>query len=154
MDRICVHTFLRTLSHVRFKLRTIDYQSNLFHSESNRGRTFIKQRMHSSRMRTARSSSHRGGGLHRVPPGAGTPPDQAPPRTRTHTRGQTHGCKHITLPQTSFAGGNDKLSTISIRKDEHEMEYTHIFIINQYLSSFCHCKTMSLFCKANQQYSL
>ena len=28
------------------------------------------------------------------------PPDHAPPC------GQTHACKHITLPQTSFAGGN------------------------------------------------
>ena len=57
-------------------------------------------------MRTARSSGRPGGGLHqapeeaplrrRHPPGPGTPP-----------RGQTHACKHITLPQTSFAGGND-----------------------------------------------
>ena len=36
----------------------------------------------------------------RHPPGPGTPRDQAPPC------GQTHACKHITLPQTSFAGGN------------------------------------------------
>ena len=69
-------------------------------------------RMHSSRMHTARSSSHQGG-LHqapwtmhsprsRHPPGPCTPPpwDHAPPR------GQTHACKHITLPQTSFADGN------------------------------------------------
>ena len=41
------------------------------------------------------------------------PPDQVPPRPGTHTpldqappRGQTHTCKHITLPQTSFAGSN------------------------------------------------
>ena len=58
-------------------------------------------------MRTARSSSRPGGVSirhpqdHAPPPGTGTPPDQAPPR------GQTHACKHITLPQTSFAGGND-----------------------------------------------
>ena len=62
-------------------------------------------------MRTARSSSRPGGS----PPGS--PPDQAardqapPPRPGTPPwtihpppRGQT--CKHITLPQTSFAGGN------------------------------------------------
>ena len=51
-------------------------------------------------MRTARSNSRPGGGS---PPGtswdqtpleAGTPRDQAPPC------GQTHTCKHITLPQT------------------------------------------------------
>ena len=58
-------------------------------------------------MRTARSSS-RPGGLHQPlrdqapPPGPGTHRDQAPP-----TRGQTHTRKHITLPQTSFAGGNN-----------------------------------------------
>ena len=33
------------------------------------------------------------------PPGADTPRDHAPP--------QTHACKHITFPQTSFAGGKD-----------------------------------------------
>ena len=135
-----------------------------------------KTRMHSSRMRTARSSS-RAGGLHQAPPqdqppractlpwkqapleqvppwnrhppgpdppgagtlpgagtppgsrhppgagtprGAGTPPqEQAPPGAGTppgpdhplipekapSPRGQTHTCKHITLPQTSSAGG-------------------------------------------------
>ena len=41
------------------------------------------------------------------PQGPGTPPDQAPPRTRHPPRGQTHACKHITLPQTSFAGGKN-----------------------------------------------
>ena len=101
---------------------------------------FINTRMHSSRMRTARSSSHRGGGLHQAPswdqappqdqapfqdqappwtrhpprsrppsPGTGTPPtrhppEQEPPKPGT-PRGQTHACKHITLPQTSFASG-------------------------------------------------
>ena len=39
-----------------------------------------------------------------TPPGPGTPWNQAPPR------GQTHTCKHITLPQTSFAGGNNIFS--------------------------------------------
>ena len=90
----------------------------------------LETRMHSSRMRTARSSSRRGGGLHQAPPRDQVPPntrhprDQAPLRTRHHrgpgtplrTRhpprdqtprpcGQTHTCKNITLPQTSFASG-------------------------------------------------
>ena len=90
-------------------------------------------------MRTARSSSRPGVSppappilwpgtpLDQVHPEPGTPwdqappPDQAAPRTR-HTLpgadtprarhppwGQTHACKHITLPQTSFAGGNEWL---------------------------------------------
>ena len=53
--------------------------------------------MHSSRMRTARSSSRPGGSP------SGTPREQKPPCK------QTHACKHITLPQTSFAGGNKKV---------------------------------------------
>ena len=53
-------------------------------------------------MRTARSSSRPGGVFTSPPtPGAGTP------RSRHHPCGQTHACKHITLPQTSFAGGNN-----------------------------------------------
>ena len=68
----------------------------------------------------ARSSSHPGEGLHRAPrradtplgadpPGPGTPweqtppPDQAPP---LWTEFLTHASENITLPQTSFAGGN------------------------------------------------
>ena len=100
------------------------------------------RRMHSSRMRTARSSSRLGGwgSLHQAPPGAGTPrpgtpKDQTPPRSR-HPREQappweqappgtrhppgagtpppwteflTHACENITLPQTSFAGGNNTM---------------------------------------------
>ena len=91
-------------------------------------------RMHSSRMRTARSSNCLGG-LHQASPGTGTPREQAPqgqadtsragagtpppeagagiPRDQTlQTRhppcGQMHACKHITLPQTSFAGGKNE----------------------------------------------
>ena len=78
--------------------------------------------MHSSRMRTSRSSSCLGG-LRQAPPrssppgpgtprnrhppsGAGIPPwDQAPPY------GQTHTCKHITLPQTSFVDGKYETAT-------------------------------------------
>ena len=88
-------------------------------------------RMHSSRMHTARSSSHPpepntplrpdpsprpgtpqpGNPLRpdpptRHPPGPDTPPDQTPPKTRHTPCGKTRTCKHITLPQTSFADGN------------------------------------------------
>ena len=50
----------------------------------------------------------------RNPPGPGTPQDQtphreqAPPGTRPPLRTEflTHACENITLPQTSFAGGN------------------------------------------------
>ena len=127
--------------------------------------------MHSSRMRTARSSSYLGGSPPGILPGAGTPhtgpgtphpgpgtptQDQAPltqdqaPAWSRHPPGrspstsplsvgletpletcckacwettcnacwdstpcrQTHTCKHITLPQTSFAGGNEMLLSV------------------------------------------
>ena len=57
--------------------------------------------MHSSRKHTARSSSHVVG-LH--PPGPGTAPGPglSPPQTEF----LTHTCENITLPQTSFAGGD------------------------------------------------
>ena len=81
-------------------------------------------------MRTARSSSR--GGLHQAPPqsrpprsrpsreqappSSRHPPELAPPRTR-HPRTRhppvnrmTNRCKNITLPQTSFAGGNNVLT--------------------------------------------
>ena len=51
-----------------------------------------RTRMHSSRMRNARSLPYRGGLCQGVP----LPPP----------RGQTDTCEIITLPQTSFAGGN------------------------------------------------
>ena len=92
-------------------------------------------------MRTARSSSRSGGS----PPG--TPPEPDPPGTRppwtmhtpqnqappprdqtppgpgtSHSRGQTHIYKHITLPQTSFAGGNNgKFSLPNENVDEHSL---------------------------------
>ena len=50
-------------------------------------------------MRTARSSS-RPGGIHQAPPGPGTP----------LVNRMTNRCKNITLPQTSFAGGNERLN--------------------------------------------
>ena len=59
------------------------------------------------------------GGLHQAPPGPGTaqdqtplgpdPPDQAPPVDR-----MTDKCKHITLPQTSFAGGKKPLCAYAL----------------------------------------
>ena len=87
-------------------------------------------RMHSSRMRTARSSSLTRGSPLGIPHGqtpqrAGTPKDQAPrtrhppepspsweqaplyqaPPDQAPPCGQTHTCKHITLTQTSFPDG-------------------------------------------------
>ena len=63
-------------------------------------------------MRTARSSSRPGEVSTHIPPGAGTPQNQAPPGTRhphLWTEFLTHVCENITLPQTSFAGGNDDI---------------------------------------------
>ena len=60
-------------------------------------------------MRTARSSSRLGGYPNSTPPlGAGTlpgpdPPEQVPP---LWTETLTHATENITLPETSFAGGN------------------------------------------------
>ena len=64
-------------------------------------------RVHSSKMRTARSSS-RLGGLHQTPPWTRHPPRtrHTPPGARHPPHEQTHTGKHITLPQISFAGGN------------------------------------------------
>ena len=53
-------------------------------------------------MRTARSSSRPGGGLHQAPPWS-----RHPTRTRhppLWTEFLTHAYENITLPQTSFAG--------------------------------------------------
>ena len=89
-----------------------------------------KTRMHSSRMPTARSSSHlgvytrhpRGQASPRTrppreqahPPGPYPPGPGTPLGTRHHSTpppgGQKHTCKHITLPQTSFADGNNRLA--------------------------------------------
>ena len=71
----------------------------------------IITRMHSSRMRTARSSSRRRGVVSTRHPPDQTPPEQTPPRSRPPYDQapppcrQKHTCKHITLPQTSFAAG-------------------------------------------------
>ena len=60
-------------------------------------------RMHSSRMRTARSSSLREGSPPGTPPTRHTPRDQAPPPLNR----MTNRCKNTTLPETSFAGGKN-----------------------------------------------
>ena len=41
------------------------------------------------------------------PPGTRHSPDPGTPRDQAPPCGHTHTCKHITLPQTSFAGGNN-----------------------------------------------
>ena len=79
-------------------------------------------------MRTAHSSSHWGAPpsisplkiryppLEQAPPlGAGNQPGtRPPPRSRHHppVNRMTNGCKNITLPQTSFAGGYKSVWTI------------------------------------------
>ena len=60
--------------------------------------------MHSSGMRTVRSSSRPGGSPPGYPPGA-DPPGPGTPNPREQNDGQT--CKNITLSQTSLAGGNN-----------------------------------------------
>ena len=94
-------------------------------------------RMHSSRMRTARSSIRRGG-LHQAHPpeadtplGADTPPSRHPPGADTPptplwTEFLTHAYENITLPQTSFAGGKNKILMHYIRQ---YLEGFVIFII-------------------------
>ena len=71
----------------------------------------LKTRMHSSRMRTVRSSSRLSGGVflsacwdtttppgrHPPPSWRQPPPDQAPPGSRHPPCGQTHACKNITF---------------------------------------------------------
>ena len=61
-------------------------------------------------MSTARISSRRGGSPPgtppTMPPWEQTPPGPCTPPGPSTPCGQTHACKHITLPQTSFAGGN------------------------------------------------
>ena len=93
--------------------------------------TIITTRMHSRRLRTARSSSHPGG-LHQAPPWEQTPPEKQTPWEQTPCKAcwdttchecwdstppcnacwdstppvkrMTNRCKNITLPQTSFVG--------------------------------------------------
>ena len=73
-------------------------------------------RMHSSRMRTARSPTLTGGGLRQRPPvRTETPSPPAPPPPRDPHPGKrpppvatmTYACENITLSQTSFAGSKN-----------------------------------------------
>ena len=69
-----------------------------------------KTRMHSSRMRTARSLTvsriiRLGGGLPN-PPVLWMRTSPTSPPYPPWTEGMTQACENITLPQTSFAGGN------------------------------------------------
>ena len=80
-----------------------------------------------------------GGISTRHPPRTRHPPDQAPlpPRTRhpLGTRhpldqappGQTHTCKHITLPQTSFSGGKNVFQDILSNFDFLPLPFQQIF---------------------------
>ena len=59
-------------------------------------------------MRTARSSSRPGGSTPGTPLWEqALPGSRYAPRPGTPLCGQTHACKHITLPQTSFAGSKN-----------------------------------------------
>ena len=64
--------------------------------------------MHFSRMRTGRSSG-RPGGVSTKPPRdqTHTPLPPPGPDTPSSVNRMTNRCKNITLPQTSFAGGNN-----------------------------------------------
>ena len=97
-------------------------------------------RMHSSRMRTARSSSRPGGVSTRHPPGSRPHPEQAcpPPVNR-----MTDRCKNITLPQTSFAGGNNReMGTL-------QLEVTFLYLKSSYLwfNWFCLLNWFYCYCK-------
>ena len=74
MKNICVETFVYFLNFVlKENFSTINLNENIAR------RISFTTRMHSSRMRTARSSS-RSGGLHQAPPGS-TPPGADPPKS-------------------------------------------------------------------------
>ena len=74
------------------------------------------------------------GGLHQAPPwirpsqdqappGEDTPPGPDPPRTRhPPVNRMTNRCKNITLPQTSFAGGKNTPSVVTL--DQYPIEIT------------------------------
>ena len=86
--------------------------------------------MHSSRMRTARSSSRPGGvsTRHPISQTRPAPQEQTPPKTR-HPPGpdtppvnrMTNRCKKITLPQTSFAG--DGISVRALNLSDISLEF-------------------------------
>ena len=101
--------------------RIIVFVSLIFGTECVPNKSHSKTRMHSSRMRTARSSGRLGGCLHQAPPrsrhplGADTPPPSRHPQTRHPPQEQTapppqpsrhppvhrmtDACENITLPQ-------------------------------------------------------
>ena len=69
-------------------------------------------RLHSSSMRTARllpvfPSMHCAGGVSAPVGGGGVLVSQHALRQTPHVNRMTDRCKNITLPQTSFAGGNN-----------------------------------------------
>ena len=80
-------------------------------------RKLLETRIHSSRRRTARFSGHllgvsaQGDGVCLVGgvcPGDVCPGGCLPGGSATLPCGQTDACENITLPQTSFAGGNNR----------------------------------------------
>ena len=100
-------------------------------------------RMHSSRMRTTCTSSRPGGSPQ------GTPRADTPPWTR-HPPGpgippvnrMTDRCKNITLPQTSFAGGNNITISYYIERSVTKAK--------QYqMSSLLHCECFPSFDRIN-----
>ena len=100
--------------------------------------------MHSSRMRIARFSGRLGGGVGCLPRGClrvcvggvsaqGVHTPSEPRGRHPHcmlgytpsspwTEGMTHACENITLPQTSFAGGNDTLTSVNWGKFQNATE--------------------------------
>ena len=91
--------------------------------------------MHSSGMRTAHSSSRSGGSTpgstpRGQPPGSRHPPGADTLWTRHHREqappcGQTHPCKHITLPQTSLAGGKNNLGNHQLVQEANMTQPGH-----------------------------
>ena len=118
----CFSSTIHSLDQMNLtKTRFLPYQWRSYHSMKNKVRfnnsytsclftnkhlLYLQKstttRMHSSRMRTARSSSRPGVFSTRQPPS----------REQTHpwTEFLTHASENITLPQTSFAGGNKPIN--------------------------------------------
>ena len=99
------------------------YRTGVSLRDPPRDRDTCKTRMHSSRMRTARSSSHRED-LHQAPPPGAAPPDQVTPPgpgTAPWTEFLTYACENITLPETSFAGGKHNLCKFAGGKNSRDV---------------------------------
>ena len=92
----------------------------------------LKTRMHFSRMRTERSSSHPGSPPRAdTPPGARTPPDQTPlgPGTPLWTEFLTHTYENITLPQLRLRAVITQWSGCSQRiRSSLLLSYTDSFV--------------------------